>query len=70
MKIKPCPYCKDYHDESNELLVETHVDNFENSQSIECGYCGLRGMSADIQDDGMTIKLWNDLVNAIEKVMA
>ena len=65
-KIKPCPYCEEYHDEPSVSLVETHVDNFVNSQAVQCDYCGLRAMSADQDDDDLALKFWNDLVEAIE----
>lgn len=67
MNIKPCPYCKNFHEESSESFVECNTDNFPNGQAVQCDYCGLRGMAADQLDgDEMAIRLWNDLVNAVE----
>ena len=64
-KIKPCPYCVDFHDESSESMVETHVDNFVNSMAIQCDYCGLRSMSVEQQEDYLMVKCWNNLVDCI-----
>ena len=70
--MKPCPYCKGWieNDEHSISLVETHVNNFQNSQAAECDYCGLRAMSADINDgDEQAFKFWDDLVDVINFAM-
>ncbi len=60
--LKPCPYCEG---NSDVILIETNTRNFALGQAFECSECGLRSMSTETNDDEMTVKIWNDMSNAI-----
>ena len=63
VNLHNCPNCLG---ESEIVLVEVSVDNFEAAQAFECTGCGLRPMASDQADgDEVSAKIWNDTVDAL-----